>query len=233
MSSNLINSKSRFAVLAKETNNKNVFNKKDKRKKTDEIFTQEKINKDENKQKKRQDNDTTNIEKKLKQKEKNILTNESFPELDSSKKSENKININVKKEITYLNKIKCENTDFIQTSQTKNSTNEFNDDIEPGWVEISFNRKTREITRRYNLRYNQKNDTSTYSNENKALNSLVETHKKRTQEYINMWGYEEWEKMFRFPNYDYEYFDKLDELYENDMNNYNDMEPEDNDYYSD
>jgi hypothetical protein len=48
-----------------------------------------------------------------------------------------------------------------------------------------------------------------------------------------MWGYEEWEKMFRFPNYDYEYFDKLDELYENDMNNYNDMEPEDNDYYSD
>jgi hypothetical protein len=31
-----------------------------------------------------------------------------------------------------------------------------------------------------------------------------------------MWGYDNWEKMFRFPNYDYDYFKRLDEEDEED-----------------
>ena len=48
---------------------------------------------------------------------------------------------------------------------------------------------------------------------NELLDTLAELHENRTHNYIEMWGYEQWEKMFEFPNYDYSYFDKLDELY--------------------
>ena len=46
-----------------------------------------------------------------------------------------------------------------------------------------------------------------------AINALVNLHHKRTDEYIDLYGYETWEKIFLFPNHDYEYFDKLDEIY--------------------
>jgi hypothetical protein len=45
----------------------------------------------------------------------------------------------------------------------------------------------------------------------KALSIL---HEKRTNEYKESWGEAEWERTFICPNYDYEYFDKLDEAYE-------------------
>jgi hypothetical protein len=61
------------------------------------------------------------------------------------------------------------------------------------------------------------------------VNALVELHQKRTDEYIEMWGYETWEKMYRFPNYDYEYFDKLDELYE-EMENESNAESDEEEY---
>jgi hypothetical protein len=223
-------SNSRFSVLIKETNNKNVFIKKDKRKKTDETHTQEKKSKSENINRK---TENSSKEENNYKKEKNILANENFPQLLTNvKNAKPNEKITEKKEINFIDKIKCEKKEILNQ---KNNINEYNDDIEPGWVEISFNPKTREFSRRYNLRYVQKNDTTTYNNnnENKALNALIKTHKKRTQEYIDMWGYEEWEKMFRFPDYDYEYFDKLDELYDKNMNNSNETEPEDSDYYSD
>ena len=46
-----------------------------------------------------------------------------------------------------------------------------------------------------------------------------------------MWGYDTWEKMYRFPNYDYEYFDKLDELYEERENADTDYDSDNNSYY--
>jgi hypothetical protein len=57
--------------------------------------------------------------------------------------------------------------------------------------------------------------------EKKVLNEAEEIiialsllHEKRTKEYKELWGESEWERMFVCPNYDYEYFDKLDEAYE-------------------
>ena len=67
----------------------------------------------------------------------------------------------------------------------------------------------------------------------KVFNTLIELHQKRTNEYIDNWLYDEWEQMFRYPNYDYDYFEKLDELYEKEkeiekeQENYNSEE----DYY--
>ena len=44
------------------------------------------------------------------------------------------------------------------------------------------------------------------------LNALASLYDKRTNDYIAMWGYDEWDETFRFQNYDYDYFNKLDEL---------------------
>ena len=49
-----------------------------------------------------------------------------------------------------------------------------------------------------------------------------------------MWGEDEWERMFIFPNHDYEYFDKLDEAYEIEQSELNDKynnKNDDDDYY--
>ena len=59
-------------------------------------------------------------------------------------------------------------------------------------------------------------------------------HEKRTNEYKELWGQSEWERMFVCPNYDYEYFDKLDEAYEIEQYKLNEQynNQEDNeDYY--
>ena len=50
-----------------------------------------------------------------------------------------------------------------------------------------------------------------------VLYSLCNLYEKRTTEYIEMYGYDTWEKTFKFHNYDYEWVDKLDEEYELEM----------------
>jgi hypothetical protein len=55
------------------------------------------------------------------------------------------------------------------------------------------------------------------------IEALSFLHEKRTEEYIKLWGEEEWERMFIFPNHDYEYFDKLDEIYEIEQNKINEQ----------
>ena len=46
------------------------------------------------------------------------------------------------------------------------------------------------------------------------MKSLINLFEKRKEEYIKAWGEEEYFYMFKFPNYDYDYFSKLDELEE-------------------
>jgi hypothetical protein len=59
-------------------------------------------------------------------------------------------------------------------------------------------------------------------------------HEKRTKKYKELWGESEWEEMFTCPNYDFEYFDKLDEAYEIDQYKLNEQyynNEDDDDYY--
>jgi len=42
-------------------------------------------------------------------------------------------------------------------------------------------------------------------------------YERRKKEYIEVYGEDNYEKMYKFPNYDYEYFDRLDYLYELEM----------------
>lgn len=98
----------------------------------------------------------------------------------------------------------------------------------PGWILITKNKVTNKIIskRKEPLDVPYINGSDKFE----ILDSLVELHEKRTNEYIDMWGYEEWVNMFRFPNYDYDYFDRLDELYYQEMDN-EEVSEEDDDYY--
>lgn len=69
-----------------------------------------------------------------------------------------------------------------------------------------------------------KNENEINVNEaEEIIEALSFLHEKRIEEYIKLWGEEEWERMFIFPNHDYEYFDKLDEIYEIEQNKINEQ----------
>ena len=75
----------------------------------------------------------------------------------------------------------------------------------------------------------------------KIVITLSKLYEKHTNEYKELWGEDEWERMFICPNYDSEYFDKLDEAYQNELDKlyedqhfiYNDnFDYDDYDYYN-
>jgi hypothetical protein len=52
-----------------------------------------------------------------------------------------------------------------------------------------------------------------------VLDKLVILHQKRSKEYIDNWGFDEYERMFKCTEYDYNYFNDLDnESYESSSN---------------
>jgi hypothetical protein len=90
--------------------------------------------------------------------------------------------------------------------------------LEPGWLLLKHDRKTHTTIWKSNDIFNSEPIEKTPDELAwDALDELVALHEKRTNDFIDTWGYEEWERTFRFPNYDYEYFDKLDELYEEEL----------------
>lgn len=124
-----------------------------------------------------------------------------FPELVVPTKKTNDTNLNFLKV-------------FNEESKTYSDTNPELDNLKPGYVLIKRNLKTNEtIILSKALIDNPPKKKSEQELENELREKLANRYEERKQEYIDNWGYDEWEKMFRFPNYDYEYFDKLDELY--------------------
>ena len=130
------------------------------------------------------------------------LTEENFPRLSNiTGTTENN-------EKTYINILKT--TKIIKKEEKT-------DIIKPGWVKIKLQPKTRQIITisspsQFVNEINEYDEIQEHGYS--VLDALVNLHEKRTNNYINNWGYDEWEKMFTFPNYDYNYFDKLDEIEE-------------------
>jgi hypothetical protein len=142
------------------------------------------------------------------------LSMEYFPQLLpkvnilESKKMNNSMN--------FLEKIKT------NVVSEKNELDIEYDNLKPGWLLIKQDRLSNKIIHKYkNGKNNEKYLEEDIPNDSlhnlKIINSLIDLHEKRTEEYIQLWGYDEWEKMFRFPNHDYEYFEKLDELLEEEL----------------
>jgi hypothetical protein len=122
----------------------------------------------------------------------NVISINDFPELISI--NNNKISCNQCNQINFL--------DVIKKVETKCNKEEIIN-------------KTKLNKEAFLLKSDALNKEKEIKNE--VLKKLVELYEKRTKKYIELWGYDEWEKMFNFPNYDYEYFDKLDEKYTQEM----------------
>jgi hypothetical protein len=229
--SNIFKLNSRFSVLSEDINDNTVFKKNNNKKQdykketpvqiNDNSFLREEnsfkrdynnrnYNRDyfskENKERIEKEYKLKREQEKLKKEEqdKKNLARESFPDFIPQKSinsdSPNNLQMDYKEKVS-----------VIVEKKTHNIVNP----IKPGWVEIK--RDTKNKKKPIYTYGEEKNnivfDTSHYQ----VLESLVKLHNKRTDEYIDMWGYDSWEKMFRFPNYDYEYFNNLDELYELEM----------------
>lgn len=147
--------------------------------------------------------------KEIREKEKTeSLKETNFPDLVTKSNKKNN------KQSTSLNFLEKANT----VRSDKNETQPIINKIPYGICEISFDKKSRKII--YNTGEQTKINNYDYEEETNpsfVLNSVVNFHNKRKTEYIELWGEEEYNKMFVSPNYDYHYFDKLDQKYEENM----------------
>jgi len=131
------------------------------------------------------------------------LTDENFPSIMPPTTNKVKTDLNYTELFTSLS----------NTQPTKVVVDANIETLPPGWVSLKKDPASNKIIWRENK---SKNADPVEKSENElateALDALVELYDMRDEEYIDTWGYEDWERTFRFPNYDYEYFDRLDEL---------------------
>jgi len=230
--SNTFKSNSRFAALMEDDpqENKRSVKKEQEKKiyennnnepkmnsfKNDNSFNYDKRHESRYSEKERQQilEEREKAKKEFEEKEKERLRDEAlqescFPEFAVSKKEESKKVI-----LNYAEKIIKENSVIIPDITEKSKNN-----MKPGWMTIRKDTNSNKLIYEDNSEFEEETITPKQAAKN-VLNALVNLHEKRTREYIDDYGYETWENMFRFPNYDYNYFDKLDEEYEEMMEKY-------------
>ena len=90
-------------------------------------------------------------------------------------------------------------------------------EIPYGWAVI----KRDKITNKSTIEYNKEYENELKKAENlekkqwpvKVLGALVDLYERERDTYINKWGYDAYEEKYLDPDYDDEYFDRLDEAY--------------------
>jgi hypothetical protein len=160
------------------------------------------------------------------------LKQENFPDLIQTNK---------------LNKSKQPNNSNVKTEQNQEMNDNFADKmkkslnkpivnnetdlnkfvIKPGWVSLTKEPKTNKIIYTYGEEIVV---SSTDPEPNDVLYALVTLHDRRIEEYDSIWGEGAYEEKCKSPNYDYEYFDRLDENYELEMEKQKQEENGDYDY---
>lgn len=83
-------------------------------------------------------------------------------------------------------------------------------DILPGWVEIQYN----STNNTKNIQYGKSTKKHTPIMKNTFLDVLEGLNKQYISwknNYIETWGEDEYTTLYKFSNYDYDYYDKLDE----------------------
>ena len=248
--SNIFKSNSRFSVLSEDINDNNVVKKNNSKKQEDKKqenkkpenkkpednkpsihltensflredhnsfktdYTRRNYNRDyynskEYKERREKEDNIKKEEERLKKeaRDKKSLSKESFPVFihKNQNSSSNNLQITFKEKVSVI-------------VEQKNITPIVNP-IKPGWVEIRRDPNIKKTI--YTYGEEEKRDIIGDNSYYHVLKALATLHNKRTNEYIDMWGYDSWENVFISPNYDYEYFDKLDELYELEMEEYN------------
>jgi hypothetical protein len=233
--SNLFKSNSRFAILAEEIEKPIKKGEKRNEKKEEEnkknsifkenfkenCFLREESNsfkrdnqrrdyKYESKEEREKKENLKKEEDRMKKEEeaKKNLAEENFPKFLSKVTTCN----NTKNAISYSEKAAQKHQKDVKQEVVENN-------IKPGWVEIkrdNANPSKCKIMYTYGVHSSDADifEEPVSNSDYPVFEALVNLHNKRTKEYIDTYGYDTWEKMFRFQNFDYEYFDKLDEYYE-------------------
>jgi len=159
-------------------------------------------------------------EKIKKQKEEDIvkaLDISNFPELKTTSSTTTSKSPKEKNKNSFADMMK-NNAQILEENDHAHDTNGEEDEIvKPGWVCIKQDNKTNEPVWVYGdgcepieTQCFHKLEEDPYY----VFERLVKLYEKRKNEYIKAWGYEEYDKMFLFQNYDYEYFDNIDENYD-------------------
>jgi len=133
-----------------------------------------------------------------------------------------------------------ENTsNFLEKLKTNAKTDSSNKHVvKSGWTELSRDEISNTTIMSSGVMKNEQPYIKTPEDlAYEILDHLAYLHEKRNNEYIQSWGQDEWDNMFLFPNYDYHYFEKLDEIYEknnpefNEDDEYGYYEEEDDEYW--
>lgn len=234
--SNIFKQNSRFAALVEDKDNK-----KDNKKK--EVQFNSFKNKDrsrpyEDKEKFKLNKEREYEEKKrreLKEKERirqESLNLDNFPSLSLKENTENTENTeNSVNKLSYLDKIKANNGE-----KEKNKYNNIDPDLvnlKPGWVLLKRDPKTNGTIMKTHPSYslNLEDDISEAEIGRDILKALADLHEKRTQEYINMYGYDTWEKMFKRPHWREEELENMTDSDEDEDEEYEDDEEYQEDEY--
>jgi hypothetical protein len=150
--------------------------------------------------------------------EKESLKIENFPTLGLEKSQKED-----KPKLVYVEKIKL--VKLANNNNNKNNIDPDLVDLKPGWVLLKRDPQTgRTIIKSHPEKQVIEKPVTEQEIGRDILKSLVDLHEKRTQEYINTYGYDTWEKMFKTPNWREEA-----ELYESDEEEYEE-DDDDNDY---
>lgn len=228
----------RFSVLMKKTNEKEIIKTQENKFnsfKNDKPIIQknnllEKNYRNEFRRHQEYENRRLNIEDKIKKAKENeikILTNvENFPELKTCTKKEQTTIDYCEDNKKYYSKLLNINSDLslinaVHNEKIRGSHNDDDDDenVPEGCVCIKFDKKENKIKWVYGKGLNTitiEDINDNYENPYIVMSKLVKLNKIRRNEHIRKWGIDEYEYMFMFPNYDYKYYDRVDEVYDYD-----------------
>ena len=244
--------KSRFSILAEDLIERNSFSKGEKKqiyvqsenRTTNNLF--KKVYNEKNysrmsnteyiKTKEREDFIQKESEmKRIEEARNEALSIKNFPDLILNKKSDH--TPDAKNKTTFVNKIKPYILPVKKSHNICSDINKDNEIIETGWLKIFKDLETNKIIIKYGgddykeEQYKEKNlkiEKNLEIEEKEIIHNtmiaLVNLHKRRTEEYIELWGKDDWERYFLFSNDDYNYNDSDDEYedFDTEFENYDD-----------
>ena len=163
-------------------------------------------------------------EKYKKEKENEIKIQKEFEEREKERKKQELLSSNNFPELIKIikndNTTKGINMNFIEKINTKTEIkNNIDPDLvnlKPGWLLIKKDKNTGKIIMKNHPENTFFFEKELEKSENEIcydiVDSLVRLHEKRTEKYIELYGYDIWEKMFKFPNWNEDnYSDDEDE----------------------
>lgn len=250
--SNIFKSNSRFSVLVDDIPQKKNDSKKDKEQKRtyetnienkDEVFNSFKserpiraesrfrsLNERDKERYRLEREEEIKLKKEFEEREKErinkeLLKIENFPDLVAipmKKNTENNTNI------SYIEKLKKEDNIIINNDKDL-------ENLKPGWVLLKRDPLTGETIIKHHSEtfIKEKEEKTEQEIMMDILNALADLYERRTQEYIENYGYDEWERMFKFPDWREReaYLEEMEEMEEmENQTDENEYEYEDEEY---